>query len=37
MVFNATFNTISIISWQLVLFVEQPGVHEEDQRHAGSR
>jgi hypothetical protein len=36
-VFNATFNKISVISWQSVLFVEEPGVHEEDQRHAASR
>ena len=26
MVFNATFNNISVISWQLVLFVEKIGV-----------
>jgi len=25
MVFNATFNNISVISWQLVLLVEEPG------------
>jgi hypothetical protein len=26
MVFNATFNNISVISWQLVLLVEETGV-----------
>jgi len=25
MVFNATFNHISVISWQVVLFVEKTG------------
>ena len=29
MVFNATFNNISIISWQSVLLVEENGVPEE--------
>ena len=28
MVFNATFNNISIISWQSVLLVEETGVPE---------
>ena len=31
-VFNATFNNISVISWQSVLLVEETGVHEENQR-----
>jgi hypothetical protein len=29
MVFNATFNNISVISWQLVLLVEEPGYPEK--------
>ena len=29
MVFNATFNTISVISWQSVLWVEEIGVPKE--------
>ena len=29
MVFNATFNNISVISWRSVLLVEGTGVHEE--------
>ena len=29
MVFNATFNNISVISWRSVLFVEETGVPEE--------
>jgi hypothetical protein len=32
MVFNATFNNISVILWRSVLLVEQPGVHEENHR-----
>jgi hypothetical protein len=32
MVFNATFNNISAISWQSVLFVEETGVPGESQR-----
>jgi hypothetical protein len=28
-VFNATFNNISVISWQSVLLVEETGVHRE--------
>jgi hypothetical protein len=28
MVFNATFNTISFISWQSILLVEETGVPE---------
>ena len=31
MVFNATFNNISVISWQSVLLVEEIGVHVENQ------
>ena len=30
MMFNATFNTISVISWRSVLFVEETGVSEEN-------
>jgi hypothetical protein len=30
MVFNATFNNISAISWLSVLFVEETGVPEEN-------
>ncbi len=30
MVFNATFNNISVISWQSVLLVEEPGVPGEN-------
>jgi len=29
MVLNATFNNISVISWQLVLLVEETGVPEK--------
>ena len=29
-VFNATFNYISVISWQSVLLVEETGVPEEN-------
>jgi hypothetical protein len=32
MVFNATFNNISVISWQSVLLVEEIGVPGEDHR-----
>jgi hypothetical protein len=32
MVFNATFNIISVISWWLVLLVEETGVPGENQR-----
>jgi hypothetical protein len=32
MVFNATFNNISVISWQSVLLVEETGVPEENHR-----
>jgi hypothetical protein len=31
MVFNATFNNISVISWQSVLLVEETGGPGEDQ------
>jgi hypothetical protein len=31
MVFNATFNNISAISWQYVLLVEETGVPRENQ------
>ena len=30
MVFNTTFNNISVISWQSVLLVEETGVPEEN-------
>jgi len=36
MAFNATFNNISIISWWLVLLVEETGVHGENKRFAAS-
>jgi hypothetical protein len=36
MVFNATFNNISVISWRSVLLVEETGVHGENQRPATS-
>jgi len=29
MVFNATFNNISVISWRSALLVEETGVHKE--------
>jgi hypothetical protein len=32
MVFNATSNNISVISWQSVLLVEETGVHGENHR-----
>ena len=32
MVFNTTFNTISVISWQSALFVEETGVSGENDR-----
>jgi hypothetical protein len=32
MVFNATFNNISVISWQSILLVEETGVPEENHR-----
>ena len=34
MVFNATFNNISVISWCSVLFVEETGVSGENHRSA---
>ena len=37
MVFNATFNKISAISWQLVLMVEEIGVPRENHRPAASQ
>jgi hypothetical protein len=36
MVFNATFNNISIISWRSVLLVEETGVPGENHRPAAS-
>ena len=35
-VFNATFNNISVISWQSVLLVEETGVPAENHRPATS-
>jgi hypothetical protein len=36
MVFNATSNDISVISWQSVLLVEETGVLRENHRPAAS-
>ena len=36
MVFNVTFNNISVISWRSVLFVEETGVHSENHRPVAS-
>jgi len=36
MVFNATLNYISVISWRSVLLVEETGVLGETHRHATS-
>jgi hypothetical protein len=36
MVFNATFNNISVISWQSVLLVEESGEPEENHRTVAS-
>ena len=36
MVFNATFNNISVILWQSVLLVEETGVPRENDRPAAS-
>ena len=36
MVFNATFNNISVISWRSVLLVEETGVPGENHRSAVS-
>jgi hypothetical protein len=36
MVFNATFNNISVISWWSVLLVEETGVPEENHRPVAS-
>ena len=35
-VFNATFNNISVISWRSVLLVEEPGGREENHRPVAS-
>jgi hypothetical protein len=37
MAFDATVNNISVISWQLVLLLEETGVPAENHRPAGSR
>jgi hypothetical protein len=31
LVFHATFNNISVISWRSILLVEETGVHSENQ------
>ena len=36
MVFNVTFNNISVISWRLVLLVEETGVPRENHRPVAS-
>ena len=36
MVFNATFNNISVISWQSVLLMEETGVPGENHRPVAS-
>ena len=36
MVFNATFNNSSVISWRSILLVEETGVPRENQRPAAS-
>ena len=36
MVFNVTFNNISIILWRLVLLLEETGVPGEKHRHVAS-
>ena len=36
MVFKATFNSISVISWRSVLLVEETGVHGENHRPVAS-
>ena len=35
-VFNATFNNISVISWKSVLLVEETGVPGEHHKHVAS-
>ena len=37
MVFNATFNNISVISWQPVLLMEETGVPRENHRPAANQ
>ena len=36
MMFNATFNNISVISWWIALYVEIPGIPGENHRTAAS-
>jgi hypothetical protein len=36
MVFNVTFNNISVLAWRSVLWVEETGVPEENHRHVAS-
>ena len=37
MVFNATFNNISVILWKSVLLVEETGVHGENHQPVASQ
>jgi hypothetical protein len=37
MVFNATFNNISVIKWRSVLLIEETGVPGENHRPAASQ
>jgi hypothetical protein len=37
MVFNTTFNNILVISWQVVLLVEETGVPGENHRPAANQ
>ena len=37
MVFNATFNNITVIPWWIVLLVDKAGVHRENHRPAASQ
>ena len=36
MVFNTTFNNISVISWQSVILMEETGVYRENHRPVAS-
>jgi hypothetical protein len=36
MVFNATFNNTSVISWRLILLVEETGIPRENHRPTAS-
>jgi hypothetical protein len=37
LVFHATFNNISVISWRSILLVEETGVHSENHRAVQSQ